>query len=206
LPAEVEESAREQGCLDGTQYVYRDGEYGGRPPVASIGCRRTTRFRGPNYEGHKVALVDGWIALKSPSINAAISTAARSPATQNFDETLDALLRLTDPDAYSPQGDPWISDATDEIDNAIDTLAVEFANFPYLHRVEHSLHVRLCAILRKQAAYLSLQFQIGDNLGVTQLVHKEWPETFARPEKNGRRGNFDVVVLSPALLANLPYD
>lgn len=35
----------------------------------------------------------------------------------------------------------------------------------------------------------------------TQLIQKEWPETIARVEKSGRKGNFDVVVLSPEALA-----
>lgn len=36
----------------------------------------------------------------------------------------------------------------------------------------------------------------------SQLVHKEWPETIARPDKAGRRGNFDMVVLDPVALAS----
>ncbi|HVN98207.1 MAG TPA: hypothetical protein VMT62_17410, partial [Syntrophorhabdaceae bacterium] len=31
----------------------------------------------------------------------------------------------------------------------------------------------------------------------TTLIHKEWPETRARPGKQGRRGNFDLVILDP---------
>jgi hypothetical protein len=31
----------------------------------------------------------------------------------------------------------------------------------------------------------------------TTLIHKEWPETAARPEKKGRRGNFDLAILEP---------
>jgi hypothetical protein len=36
----------------------------------------------------------------------------------------------------------------------------------------------------------------------TTLIHKEWPETKPRPEKNGRRGNFDLVILDPAEILN----
>jgi hypothetical protein len=32
---------------------------------------------------------------------------------------------------------------------------------------------------------------------LTQPIHKEWPEVIPRPEKNGRRGNFDLAILSP---------
>ena len=45
---------------------------------------------------------------------------------------------------------------------------------------------------------LSHLHPLGDNLCVTQLVHKEWPETTAREGK--RRGNFDLAVLPPHLL------
>ena len=63
------------------------------------------------------------------------------------------------------------------------------------------MHMRLYDLLRSSFDDFAKTFHIGDDLGATQLVHKEWPETFARPEKNNRRGNFDLVVLSPNLLA-----
>jgi hypothetical protein len=199
VPIAIEEAARQRACLGGVQYVYRDRDYGGRCPVASIGCRRATRFRGSNYESSKVSLGDGWVAFKSPSYMAPIIL---NGDAEKPDETLDALLRLTDSDAYAPQEDPWISQATADVDEAINALIDEFAELPYLHRVEHSLHVRLCALLcERPKRVVGGHFPVGDNLAVTQLVHKEWPETFARPEKGKRRGNFDVVVLSPKLLA-----
>ena len=209
VPFPAEEAARQQACLGGVQYVYRDRDYGGRCPVASIGCRRPTRFRGTNYENFKVTLVDGWVAFKSPSYNAVTASNHDSlvphPTIEKSDETLDALLRLTDPGAYAPEEDQWTRQATAEIDEAINVLIKEFAEFPYLHRVEHSLHLRLCTLLcGRSNGLLGGHFPIGDNLAVTQLVHKEWPETFARPEKGNRRGNFDVVVLSPNLLATCP--
>ena len=48
---------------------------------------------------------------------------------------------------------------------------------------------------------LSQRVNVGRDLALTQLVHKEWPETVAR---TGRRGNFDLAVLSPALLRGCP--
>lgn len=206
VPLEVEQAALEASCLGGIQYVYEDGNYGGRCPVASIGCRASRRFKSKNYENFKVALPNGWVAFKSPSYNAAMSSDQPSvPQRVSIDETLGALLRLTDPEAYSPGDDEWVRQAVLPVEQAIDALIREFAHLPYLHRVEHSLHIRLCSLIRDHASgYLLDQFQIGDGLGVTQLVHKEWPETFARPEKKGRRGNFDVVVLSPQLLATCP--
>src|ERR1051325_5881343 len=212
VPPSVEQGARQQGCLGGVKYVYRVGEYGGHCPVASIGCRRATRFRGTNYENFKVALANGWVAFKSPSYNGAIAVSNEAPSNdaplltpKPFDGTLDALLRLTDPDAYSPREDPWIEQATADVDEAVNALIGEFVELPYLHRIEHSLHVRLCALLCDRSnGRLDGRFPIGENLDVAQLVHKERQETFARPEKNNRRGNFDVVVLSPKLLATCP--
>jgi hypothetical protein len=196
--------ASQNSCLGGSQYAYRDGQYGGRWPVASMGCRRATRFASTNCEKHKIQLGEGWVAFKSPSCNAALRPSVASTANpERFDETLDAVLRLTDPGAYSPQGDSWAQQAAAEVDAAIDALILEFLDSPYLHRREHSLHVSLCALLKNRGS-LGERFPIGANLDFTQLVHKEWPETYARPEKGNRRGNFDVVVLSPRLLATCP--
>jgi hypothetical protein len=67
VPDEVVERAREQGCVGGVAWVYRDGEYGGSPPKASIGCTRATRFRRQWWDDFKVELAPGWVAFKSPS-------------------------------------------------------------------------------------------------------------------------------------------
>jgi len=37
----------------------------------------------------------------------------------------------------------------------------------------------------------------GNGNQYTALIHKEWPETIARPDKNDRRGNFDLAILNP---------
>jgi hypothetical protein len=202
VPPNVEEAARQYACLGGTRYIYRDGEYAGRRPVASVGCRRATRFGSSNYERHKIQLCDGWVAFRSPSYNGALeSTEFPAKDRELFDATLDAVLRLTDPRGYSPSDDSWLQEAIQMTERSIDVLVREFVEAPYLHRVEHSLHMRLWDLLRSQSGHFAGTFHLGDHLAVTQLVHKEWPETFARPEKNNRRGNFDIVVLSPKLLA-----
>src|SRR5471030_3282732 len=202
VPPNVEEVARKYACLGGTRYIYRDGEYAGRRPVASVGCRRATRFGSSNYERHKIQLCDGWVAFRSPSYNGALeSTEFPAQDRELFDATLDAVLRLTDPRGYSPSDDSWLQEAIQATERSIDALVREFLEAPYLHRVEHSLHMRLWDLLRSQSGDFAGTFHLGDDLAVTQLVHKEWPETFARPEKNNRRGNFDIVVLSPKLLA-----
>src|SRR5258708_6174056 len=67
VPDDVAERAREHGCVGGVRWVYKDKEYGGSPPKASIGCTRATPFRRPWWETFKVELAPGWVAFKSPS-------------------------------------------------------------------------------------------------------------------------------------------
>src|SRR5215213_9384506 len=68
-----------------------------------------------------------------------------------------------------------------------------------LHRVEHSLHCELYSLLTANRT-LGRPYPLGRSGIHTQLVHKEWPEPTARPEKNGRRGNLDLAVLHPEQL------
>lgn len=65
--ADVAAKAEELGCVGGVKYVYQEGEYGKKYPVASIGCRRATRFRSQSYERFKIELIPGWVAFESPS-------------------------------------------------------------------------------------------------------------------------------------------
>lgn len=68
VPDNVVLKAREVGCIKCPKYVYKDGEYGGKLPAASIGCQAAGRFRNTkNVEKMKVDLGDGWVAFKSPS-------------------------------------------------------------------------------------------------------------------------------------------
>lgn len=102
-----------------------------------------------------------------------------------------------------PPDDVWLSRARLVVELAIDQLVLEFLERPYLHRVEHSLHTRLATVLTAQPL-LGHLVPIGDRLGITQLIHKEWPETLPREEKGNRRGNFDLAVLSPGILRQCP--
>jgi hypothetical protein len=55
--------------------------------------------------------------------------------------------------------------------------------------------------------HFSGELAIGETGEVTQLIHKEWPETSVREGKGGR-GNFDIAILSPRLLelcTRIPY-
>jgi hypothetical protein len=102
-----------------------------------------------------------------------------------------------------PPDDDWIRRARPVVEMAIDQLVLEFLEFPYLHRVEHSLHTRLATVLAAQPL-LGRLVPLGDRIDVTQLIHKEWPETLPREEKGNRRGNFDLAVLSPGVLRHCP--
>jgi hypothetical protein len=90
----------------------------------------------------------------------------------------------------------WIERAVAVVEQSIDQLVFEFLRVPYQHRVEHSLHARLFAILSAQP-HLSRELPLSDGT-LTQPIRKEWPETIASPET--RRGNLDLAILSPALL------
>ena len=69
VPDNIVLKAREASCIRCPKYVYKDGEYGGKLPASSIGCRAAaSRFQNTkNVEKMKVDLGDGWVAFKSPS-------------------------------------------------------------------------------------------------------------------------------------------
>lgn len=110
------------------------------------------------------------------------------------------VLGLSKAAEYSPVHDQWLISARSAVEQSIDNLVEEFLRHPYLHRCEHSLHVRLCELLKSHQA-LAGQVPLGFNGEVTQLIHKEWPETLSRNGKP-RRGNFDIAILPPKLLAS----
>lgn len=107
------------------------------------------------------------------------------------------MLNILRSSAYSPEQDKWLGDAKDIVERVIDHLLTEYLESPYLHRVEHSMHAHLYQMLVAEEV-LAERIPIGASLADCQLVHKEWPETIAR--EGNRRGNFDLAVLSPALL------
>ena len=108
----------------------------------------------------------------------------RLPAYLPVDEKLDAS---------------WIAKAKEVAERCIDELVNEFLEKPYLHRVEHSIHARLYELLRSHAP-LDSEYAIDG--GLSQPVHKEWPEAIPRPEKNNRRGLFDIAILFPSQLSS----
>ncbi len=95
----------------------------------------------------------------------------------------------------------WVKRAMRMTEMCIDELVREFLEVPYLHRVEHSIHTRLYSILSTQP-HFARHLPLAEGGMVTQPIHKEWPECIPRPEKNNRRGNFDLAILSPKRLRN----
>ncbi|MEV6494624.1 hypothetical protein AB0M20_39270, partial [Actinoplanes sp. NPDC051633] len=92
---------------------------------------------------------------------------ARSQATGNpapgTAGQVDFALRIA-PDA------DWLNAARPAVECSINVLVEEFANHPYLHRVEHSLHVRLAELLSAYDIFRARP-RIGDSSYTTQLIH-----------------------------------
>ncbi len=115
------------------------------------------------------------------------------------EKVVTGLPGLPDTQQYDPDKDPWLAEAIPLVERSIDQLLVDFIKSPYHHRVEHSIHAELYRLLKLHPE-LARCVTIGDGETETQLVHKEWPETKPREEKQNRRGNFDLAVLTPHLL------
>lgn len=93
------------------------------------------------------------------------------------------------------------------LETAIDSLIDNFIKEPYLHRVEHSMHCELHGMLSVHRSLQGTPLLQGSNpQRRTGLIHKEWPETKARPESQGRRGNFDLAILSPTSIEGSSVD
>lgn len=91
----------------------------------------------------------------------------------------------------------WEKLAIDIVQRAIDQLVLDFVEFPYLHRVEHSIHCELFRILKSHTAFATT-YPMG-HLS-TQVVHKEWPR---RGVSSG--GNIDLCIHSPDDLLQCTY-
>ena len=217
VPAHVVQLAQQRGSRGGAKYVYRDGQYGSKHPVASIGCNRPTRFQSTNYQNYKLVLTEGWVAFCSPS-NPKIQSAVPAPVppavpeedvitVEPFTELLPEapsgalaqVLELLGSEQYDPNDDDSLPIV--QVEQAIDRLIQEFIVSPYLHRVESSLHAQLFHMMMSYPE-LAHPVRVGDFPIETQLVHNEWPESVAR--EGNRRGNFDFAVLSKRLLQTCP--
>jgi hypothetical protein len=95
--------------------------------------------------------------------------------------------------------DPWLEHARSAVEHTINCFVQQFIALPYFHRVEHSLHVQLAALLMTEPVLAGCH-PIGQLGTGASLIQKEYPESRPRPEKGNRRGNFDLAVLSPRQL------
>ena len=91
----------------------------------------------------------------------------------------------------------WERLAIDMVQSAIDQLVLDFVEFPYLHRVEHSIHCELFRILKSHTMFATT-YPMGHRN--TQVVHKEWPR---RGASSG--GNIDLCIHSPDDLKSCTY-
>ena len=70
VPEGVISCAMKHRSIKCPSYVYRDEEYGGALPIASIGCEKATHFKNPESAlKNKIFLDDErkWVAFESPS-------------------------------------------------------------------------------------------------------------------------------------------
>jgi hypothetical protein len=106
--------------------------------------------------------------------------------------------------AYDHVKDSWIQEAKWQVEQALDQLVHEFVEFPYLHRVEQSLHSRLFQMLSTQSHFSRL-FPLRNTAIYSQTIHREWPEAKLRPSKT-RRGTFDLAIIAPDQLQRTDVD
>jgi hypothetical protein len=88
----------------------------------------------------------------------------------------------------------WGARHVEAVEDCINKLIESFVRAPYLHRVEHSLH---CELFRELTAIPDIDSTYEVEGQTYRVLQKEWPETIPRPEKSGRRGGFDLVILGP---------
>jgi len=122
-------------------------------------------------------------------------------------ETRNARLEGAVPGAavgISAVDEAWLRVAVEKVEQAVDLLVDDFAEHPYRHRVEHSLHLQLYHALADHRQFDVLA-PVGTSSLRAGLIHKEWPETLPGRDAD-RRGLFDLAVLAPSQLAQASID
>ncbi len=152
--------------------------------------------RSTDYE-HKFRIVDPaeFLSVADLTTCDSVGNLIRDVTTRGFREepggshgTLMSVL---------PPHESWGTPLVPLIDDAIAGLVESFLGHPYRHRVEHSLHCDLFARLTDAVQQGQSQSLVELDEFAYGCVQKEWPETIARADKNGRRGNFDLSILTP---------
>ena len=172
-------------------------------------CQHTIRIRPPATTQEEL------IARRFPSVDALIDYLMNTLGGEPEDSDGASIPNLPGATVRRTQrGRPWPREHVDlsawglaarnATERAINALVREFCQFPLHHRVEHSIHCRLFQLLAMQP---ELQVELPFRGGVTQPIHKEWPEFIPRPEKTkGNRGNFDLAILAPEIVAGATRD
>lgn len=100
----------------------------------------------------------------------------------------------------TPSLSAWEQNAKSIVEETINQLILEFIDFPYLHRREHSIHCELYKMLSNRRIFGNM-YPMSNNW-FSQPVHKEWPENI---ENDGRRGAFDLCIISPRQLQTCSF-
>ncbi len=171
----------------------------GRTISGSCGCEHPTFVGESDLTGAALGSVEALVEFLQEHYSGEIE---RSPATATRPAPVPRQARSSVPVG---EDDAWTKRAVVLVEHAIDQFVIEFAELPYLHRVEHSLHCELYALLTANRT-LGCPYPLAHGGRRSQLVHKEWPEPVPRPEKGNCRGNVDIAVLHPQALFEAGID
>lgn len=166
-----------------------------RPPNPNIGHVLQNRVFGSKDEAVQYLVKECRGTVDPPSPKYA-------DITKRAEKTTEKQSVQTEPksDVASSQ---WVERATLVVERVLDQFILQFIDFPYLHRVEHSIHCELYRLLSTERVLGNIYPM---NKWVSQPIHKEWPEYKPRPEKGNRRGNIDICILSPEKLKSSTYE
>ena len=125
----------------------------------------------------------------------------KSPQNKSFENYNDYKTgNIRTPNHAEFGKDGWIKEAVPESEKIINNFLKKFIDFPYLHRVEHSIHCDLYNFFVSDDLFNDI-VELTDRTKI-QILHKEWPEYIPRENKNNRRGNFDMAILAPESIKN----
>jgi len=121
-----------------------------------------------------------------------VEKSPQNKSFENYNDYKTSNIRTSNHTEFGK--DSWIKEAIPESERIINSFLKKFIDFPYLHRVEHSIHCDLYNMLINNDIF-NKKIKLADQ--TIQILHKEWPEYIPRENKNNRRGNFDLAILSP---------
>lgn len=126
-----------------------------------------------------------------------VEKSPQNKSFENYNDYKTGNIRIPNHTEFGK--DSWIKEVIPESERIINNFLKKFMDFPYLHRVEHSIHCDLYNMLISNDVF-NKKIKIADQ--TIQILHKEWPEYIPRENKNNRRGNFDMAILAPESIKN----